>query len=152
MAREERTLRNYAFPNLDIIQGSIARPTIKENNFEIKPTMIEMIQNNLQFKGTMMEEPNQYLERFLQLCDTFKFNGVTVDAIRLRLFPFSLINKVFSCLDLQTPRSKFLHKLFRISKTILIQRCPHHGLPEWSRLVAHTLSGLNGAAVGALIN
>ncbi|KAA3487059.1 Integrase-like protein [Gossypium australe] len=70
MAREERTLRNYALPNLDMIQG------------------------------TMTEDPNQHLKRFLQLFDTFKYNEVTDDAILLRLFPFSLIDNAFTWLDL----------------------------------------------------
>ncbi|KAA3461616.1 oligopeptide transporter 4-like [Gossypium australe] len=45
-----------------------------------------MIQNNLQFKGAMTEDPNQNLKQFLQLCDTFKFNGVSNDAIRTRIY------------------------------------------------------------------
>ncbi|KAA3462883.1 oligopeptide transporter 4-like [Gossypium australe] len=51
------------------------------------------------FRGIMTEDPNQHLKRFLQLCDTFKYNRVTDDAIRLRLFPFSLIDNAFSWLD-----------------------------------------------------
>ena len=31
-----------------------------------------------------------HLCKFLTKCDTIKLNGVTTDAIRLRLFPFSL--------------------------------------------------------------
>ena len=30
---------------------------------------------------------------FLDICDTFRMNGVSADAIRLRLFPFSLRDK-----------------------------------------------------------
>ncbi|KAA3487609.1 hypothetical protein EPI10_031423 [Gossypium australe] len=40
MARNERSLREYTFPNLDMVQGSITRPAIMANNFEIKPAMI----------------------------------------------------------------------------------------------------------------
>ncbi|KAA3487318.1 Integrase-like protein [Gossypium australe] len=49
-----------------------------------------MIQDTLQFRGNMMEDPNQHLKWFLQLPDTFKYNEVSNDAIRLWLFPFSL--------------------------------------------------------------
>lgn len=49
-----------------------------------------MIQNMLEFKENMVEDTNQHLKRFLQLCDTFKYNGVSDDVVRLRLFPFLL--------------------------------------------------------------
>ncbi|KAA3462831.1 oligopeptide transporter 4-like [Gossypium australe] len=131
MAQNERTLQDYALPSLDMVQETIARLTITTNNFEIKPAMIQMIQNNLQFRGTMIEDPNQHLKHFLQLCDTFKYNEVTNDAIRLRLFSFSLINNAFSWLDSQAPGSirtwdelaeKFLQKFFPISKAVQLRR------------------------------
>ncbi|XP_052478429.1 uncharacterized protein LOC128033971 [Gossypium raimondii] len=96
MTWNKRTLRDYALPSLDMVQEAIARSTVTANNFEIKPAMIQMIQNNLQFRCTMTEDSNQYLKQFLQLYDTFKYNGVTDDTIRLRLFPFSLIDNAFS--------------------------------------------------------
>uniref|UniRef100_A0A803MMB2 Uncharacterized protein n=1 Tax=Chenopodium quinoa TaxID=63459 RepID=A0A803MMB2_CHEQI len=34
-----------------------------------------------------------FCQHFLEKCDTMKLNGVTDDAIRLRLFPFSLRDK-----------------------------------------------------------
>ncbi|KAA3483571.1 Integrase-like protein [Gossypium australe] len=67
----ERTLREYALPNLDIVQRSITRLAITTNNFEIKPAMIQMIQNNLQFRDTMTEDPNQHIKRFLHLSPKF---------------------------------------------------------------------------------
>lgn len=130
MVSNERTLRDYVLPNLEMVQGSITKPTIMINNFEIKPTMIQMIHNNLQFRDTMTEDPNQHLKWFLQLCDTFKYNGVTDDAIYLQLFPFSLINNAFSWLDSQAPGSittwdeltgKFLQKFFPINKTVKLR-------------------------------
>ncbi|KAA3487696.1 hypothetical protein EPI10_031510 [Gossypium australe] len=40
---------------------------------------------------------------FKMLCYAFKYNGVIDDAIRLWLFPFSLINSAFSWLDSRKP-------------------------------------------------
>ena len=48
-----------------------------------------MVQNN-QFSGLSNEDPNSHLEVFLEIVDTVKMNGVSDDAIRLRLFPFCL--------------------------------------------------------------
>ncbi|KAA3484132.1 Integrase-like protein [Gossypium australe] len=53
----------------------------------------------MHFIGTMTEDPNQHLKWFLQLCETLKFNGITDDAIRLQLYPFSFIDNSFTWLD-----------------------------------------------------
>ena len=87
---EERSMFEYSMPTSRGFEGSISRPSVAANNFEIKPALISMIQNSVQFGGLPSEDPNQHLVMFLQLCDTVKYNGVTEDAIRLRLFPFSL--------------------------------------------------------------
>ena len=40
-----------------------------------------------------MEDPNLHLSVFLEFCDTLKINRASIDAICLRLFPFSLRDK-----------------------------------------------------------
>ena len=43
-----------------------------------------------------MKNPNNHIASFLEKCDNIKMYGVSNDAIRLRLFPFSLNDKVKS--------------------------------------------------------
>ncbi|XP_031260575.1 uncharacterized protein LOC116118743 [Pistacia vera] len=52
-----------------------------------------MIQQSMQLGGLAHEDPNLHIANFLEICDTFKHNGVSNEAIRLRLFPFSLRDK-----------------------------------------------------------
>ncbi|KAF7801050.1 uncharacterized protein G2W53_044433 [Senna tora] len=91
--QNNRNVSDYATLKLDGLQYSIRRPSIQANNFEIKPATIQLLQANGQFGGSPIEDPNNHILNFLEICDTFKHNGVSDDAIRLRLFPFSLRDK-----------------------------------------------------------
>ena len=91
-------------PVTDDLQASILRPAIQANNFEIKSGTIQMC-TNIQFGGQPNDDPNDHLINFLEICDTFKCNGVSNDAIRLRLFPFTLRDKAKSWLHSLPPGS-----------------------------------------------
>ena len=73
----------------NVVQTAIRRPPIQANNFELKSVTVQMLQNIL-FHGLPHENPNMHLTNFLEVCDTIKYNGVTEEALRLRLFPLSL--------------------------------------------------------------
>ena len=61
-------------------------------NFELKPALITMVQASL-FCGKAHEDANAHLQHFLKICNTFTIKGVSQEAIRLCLFPFSLLGK-----------------------------------------------------------
>lgn len=120
-----RALRDYALPDESGAQTSVARPTINANNFEISPALIQMIQRS-QFGGNATEDPNTHLANFTDLCGTVKYNGVSDDAIKLRLFPFSLCDKAKVWLNSHPPNTftswsdlvkAFLNKYFPPAKT-----------------------------------
>ena len=90
---DARPLRDYVVPTVNGARSSIARPTVQANNFEIKPVIIQVIQTSVQFTGILNDDPNAHIVNFFKFCDTFKQNGVSNNAIRLRLFPFSLRDK-----------------------------------------------------------
>ena len=87
--QNHRVLRDYALPQASGVTSSIVSPAIEANNFELSPALITFVERE-QFSGHPAENPNVHLRRFLAKCDTIKLNGVSTDAIRLRLFPFSL--------------------------------------------------------------
>ena len=75
--------------------ADVRKPPIEANNFELKPTLITMVQQN-QFTRHLNEDPNEHLGRFLRMANTVKLNGVNPDVIKLKLFSFSLLDIVAS--------------------------------------------------------
>ena len=62
---------------------------INANDFELKPALISMVQQN-QFAGQSTENPTEHLGRFMRIANSIKLNGVKPEVIQLQLFPFSL--------------------------------------------------------------
>jgi len=86
---EERTLKEYPTPYTEESHAIIVFPTVEGNNFEIKPALIYLVQQN-QFFGSPTEDPNLHISTFLKLSGTLKTNQ---EAVRLHLFPFFLRDK-----------------------------------------------------------
>ena len=89
---ETRTLGDFAMSDIMSNFGEIVATSIANNNFEIKPSIIHMVQNN-QFGGLQGEDPYAHILAFLNVYATFKINRVTNNVIRLRLFLFSVKEK-----------------------------------------------------------
>ena len=86
-----------------------------------------MIQNSVQFHGLPNEDPNLHIDYFLKICDMFRVNDVPDDAIRLKLFPFSLKDMAREWLnslpggsisDWATLAQKFLAKYFPLLRLL----------------------------------
>ncbi|KAI3704170.1 hypothetical protein L1987_74385 [Smallanthus sonchifolius] len=85
-----------------------------------------MIQSSCTFNGLPDEDPSAHIAIFLEICDTFKLNGVSNDSIQLRMFPFSLREQAKAWLNSFPTGSittwddlaqKFLMKYFPPAKT-----------------------------------
>ncbi|KAF7807386.1 uncharacterized protein G2W53_039547 [Senna tora] len=171
--QNNRNVSNYATPKLDGLQHSIRRPSIQENNFEIKPATIQLLQANGQFGGSPVEDPNNHILNFLEICDTFKHNGVSDDAIQgsittweglaqqflTKYFPPGKTAKMrnditsFMLLD-----NESLYEAWERFKELL-RKCPHHGLPKWLQvqtfyngLSSEIRTSIDAAAGGALMS
>jgi hypothetical protein len=83
---DARTLKEYATPSTEEPTTVIVYPDVEGNNFEIKPALLHLVQQN-QFSGSPAEDPNLHISTFLRLSGTIKANQ---EAVRLHLFPFSL--------------------------------------------------------------
>ncbi|XP_073309941.1 uncharacterized protein [Primulina huaijiensis] len=118
-------IRDHFKPVLNTHYSGIARGTINANNFELKPALINMVQQN-QFGEAATADPHLHLRTFLEITDTVKINGVSDDIIRLRLFPFSLRDQergwlqslpLGSITTWQELATKFLAKYFPPAKS-----------------------------------
>jgi hypothetical protein len=85
----EKTLRYFSVPSATNVA---TRPNVNvgDVNFEVKSSLINMVQAS-PFCGKPNEDANAHLQNFLELWETIVIRGVMADAIRLRLFPFSLL-------------------------------------------------------------
>ena len=94
-------LGDFTAPNSNLHGRSISIPTIGANNFELKPQLVSLMQQNCKFHGLPSEDPFQFLTEFLQICDTVKTNGVDPEVYRLMLFPFAVRDRARVWLDSQ---------------------------------------------------
>ena len=84
-------IRDYGRQSV-VTPSVIRRPAIQANNFKLKSITLQLLQA-IQFHGLAHKDPNAHILNFLEVSDTVKYNGVSDDAIQLRLFPFSLKEK-----------------------------------------------------------
>ncbi|XP_061338763.1 uncharacterized protein LOC133285540 [Gastrolobium bilobum] len=159
-----RTLGDYMAPAVIPPIGSVVRPTVRPNNFELKPALVQLVQKE-QFAGTSVEDPYLHIENFLLLSDTVKINGVTRDAILLRLFTHSLKDDARRWLQaklkdeitgFKQKESESIYEAWERFKTLL-RKCPQHGIEVWNQaaiflqgLTTNTRTLVNATAGGSL--
>nr|GEZ72227.1 reverse transcriptase domain-containing protein [Tanacetum cinerariifolium] len=106
---------------------AIVVPPINANNFELKQTLINLVQSN-QFTGR--QDPHNHLRFFNKVTSTFRHPEVPNTTVKLLLFPFSLEGEARIWLDKEPPRSiltwedlvsKFINQLFPPSKTTYLR-------------------------------
>ena len=99
---ETKTITNYFQPIVPTAQPGIVQTSLDVNNLELKLGLIQMARD-CAFKGSLADDPHRHVGFFLEICSTVKIHGVTSDAIRLRLFPFSMQDKANEWLESLMP-------------------------------------------------
>jgi hypothetical protein len=87
-----RCINDFSAPSSANVRTGLEM-NIGDCSFELKPALINMVQQS-PFCGKASEDANAHVQHFLEICSTFSIRGVTQDAVRLCLFPFSLLGKV----------------------------------------------------------
>jgi len=102
--RNPTVLRDYVLRQATDLTSSIVNPAVKANDFKLRPAFVSFVEKD-QFSGRPTENTYIHLRNFQAKCDTIKFNGVSAEAIRLRLFPFSLTDRGSDWLLNEEPNS-----------------------------------------------
>nr|GEV92525.1 reverse transcriptase domain-containing protein [Tanacetum cinerariifolium] len=149
-ALDLRTMEELCQPTLNGRGGPIAPIAIQATNFGLKNDMIQQVQNSCQFHILLSDDANKHLDKFLHVTQSIKVNGVTDDALRLYLFPYSLTHHATALFD-RLPRNSintfeqmekmFLEKYFPPSMVTKLRneitnfrQCPDESLFEaWER-------------------
>jgi hypothetical protein len=130
MAEEQKPvlLRDHYVPTTYTPSSSLQLPDITAAHYEIKPSNIQMLPS---FYGLDNEDPYKHLDEFLEICLTMRLQNISEDALRMRLFPFSLKDKTKYWLNSLETNSitswaqmqhEFLKKYFTIGKTNQIRK------------------------------
>jgi hypothetical protein len=122
---------------------------IRNGNFELRTILITMVKAS-QFHGLPSEDANVPLQHFLELCNTIIIKDVALESIKLRLFPFSHLEKAKQWFYKEKEAVRtwekcstaFLAKFFPMSKTNALrarisnfQQSSMETIPEaWERL------------------
>ncbi|GJV95226.1 reverse transcriptase domain-containing protein [Tanacetum coccineum] len=108
-------------PSIDGRGGPIASIPIQATDFGLRHHMIQQVQNTCQFHGFPGDDANRHIDKFLEVTQHLKQNGISNDALRLSLFPYSLTHHSTASYDRLSRNSihffdermrKFLSKYF----------------------------------------
>nr|GEU85960.1 retrotransposon protein, putative, Ty1-copia subclass [Tanacetum cinerariifolium] len=84
---DNRTMAQMLQAPIEGYEDAIFVPQINANNFELKQTLINLVQSN-QFTGR--QDPHNHLPFFNKVTSTFRHTEVPTTTIKLLLFPFSM--------------------------------------------------------------
>ncbi|KAK8600609.1 hypothetical protein V6N12_050462 [Hibiscus sabdariffa] len=88
--RVRRAIRDHLTPILDDLNPGIVAPKIQAAHFELKLVIFNMLNSIGKFGGSTQEDARQHIHAFLEVCDSFRQQGVHEDVLKLKLFPYSL--------------------------------------------------------------
>nr|GEY57295.1 reverse transcriptase domain-containing protein [Tanacetum cinerariifolium] len=121
---DNRTMAELLQAPTEGYEDTIVIPKIAANNFKLKHSLINLVQNK-QFFGHDKEDPHAYICYFNKITSTIRVPNVSSFSIKLMLFPFSLEGATRIWLEKEPPRSiltwddlvsKFINQFFPPSK------------------------------------
>ncbi|GKB62841.1 hypothetical protein Tco_0919027 [Tanacetum coccineum] len=129
-APDLRTMKELCQPTMNGRGGPTAPVNIQATEFGLKNHITQQVQNSFQFHGLPGDDANKHLDKFLTVTQSIKQNGVTDDALRLYLFPYSLTHHATAWNDISNFRQLPDESLFKVWERykLSIDRCPNHNM------------------------
>nr|GFA84076.1 reverse transcriptase domain-containing protein [Tanacetum cinerariifolium] len=97
---DNRTMAQMLQAPIEGYEDAIVVPPINANNFELKQTLINLVQSN-QFTGR--QDPHNHLHFFNKVTSTFRHPEVPNTTVKLFLYSFSLEGEARIWLDKEPP-------------------------------------------------
>ncbi|GJX24880.1 reverse transcriptase domain-containing protein [Tanacetum coccineum] len=123
---DQRTMVELLRPPTEGYAEAIVVPLILAENFKLKHSLINMMTSD-QFFRLEKDNPHDHIRWFNKITSTIKYKDVPNSAIKLMLFPFSLVGAARRWLEKEPPCSiltwkdlvsKFINEFFPPSRTI----------------------------------
>ncbi|KAL0453836.1 UNVERIFIED_CONTAM: hypothetical protein Slati_1361700 [Sesamum latifolium] len=129
MGSVERPMMEYSFPITDGTISSIVKPSVEANNFEIKPSIIQIIRSSVQFSDLPDEDPNKHLLIFLKFVILLGLMVLVMMLLDLGFFHshYVILLKTGFSLCLLLDRESLYDAWERFKS--MLRKCPHHELP-----------------------
>ncbi|GJT25857.1 hypothetical protein Tco_0895794 [Tanacetum coccineum] len=118
---DQRTMAELLRAPTEGYAEAIVVPPILAEHFELKHSLINMM-TSYQFFRFEKDNPHDHIRWFNKITSTIKYKDVPNSAIKLMLFPFSLVGAAES-----------FHEAWDRYKDLL-RACPHHGFTELHQL------------------
>nr|GEY91157.1 reverse transcriptase domain-containing protein [Tanacetum cinerariifolium] len=110
-----RLMEELCQPSINGWGGPIASIPIQAMDFGLRHHMIQQVQNTCPFYRLLSDDVNRHIDKFLEVTQHMKQNGVSDDDLCLSLFPYSLMHNVIAWNSIHTfddMMRKFLSKYF----------------------------------------
>ncbi|CAL9010907.1 unnamed protein product, partial [Prunus brigantina] len=84
-----KPLCEFSIPKVTDQPSCIVYPQLTVDRFELQSGMIHLLPT---YYGNTTEDPYMHIKQFFEICATIKIQGLDDEQIKMRLFPFSLLD------------------------------------------------------------
>ncbi|GJR37842.1 hypothetical protein Tco_1213526 [Tanacetum coccineum] len=130
-----RSMKELCQPSINGRGGPIAPILIQAMDFGLRHHMIQQVQNTCQFHRLLGDDANRHIDKFLEITQHMKQNGVSDDALCLSLFLYSLTHHAIAWYD-RLPRNS-IHSFNDMMRKFLLKYFPPSMVTKLRNEITH---------------